>query len=479
MDVLGPDYSGTVTAWRNLVSNSPDAQRLDYLNAALMKQKQALGASHPIVAVTLESMARIYQMECDFDTALIFYKKALAAMQEGDTDRQMVSEIADLHCEIAEVCEEIEEYAASQEHLEQALAMYHQTDLGGKHPQILPTLQKLAEAFHYQEQYEKAVEIFEKVIQGVNFDDRLTENPEEMMAEAHYGIAQVYSDQSQHHEKALEYYNKALEYYNNNALGQKIGGDDDGGDDGSSRGVLLADIKATEIYTAMALLCVEQRAHEKALELYQKALVKIKQKSDEHTAAVYVGMALVYKRLGDYDNALQVCAQALAIWNMADERSNQNSEKSDHKYSGSDMNDDDNNENGDDDSNVADWLSRQMEISKVYSMMASIHRSKGDFEQALISYSEAISVHLNELAQVEDNPYCEEINDDVSLTEAVQSQGEKARVLPALHEHGMISVAFNRDCFDCDICDGSVGDLLRVCFQCDFHVCEACFSKHA
>ena len=275
--------------WIALYNQGRYAEAIPLAERALAIREGVLGPDHPDLALTINSLAILYQNVGDYARAESLYRRSLSI------DRSVFGEdhpnLAIAYGNLATLYFHLGDYRQSEELLKKSLALREKA-FGGEHSDVALTLHNLAKLYQYKGDYagaellcQRAPEIYKKVLPADHPD----------VARSLGALAELYRVRGDFtHAEPL--YHQALAIY------QKLGSQ--------------ADFWAATETTNLATLYQELRNYEKAEQLYLRALATYENalgKEHPDVAQVLNNLAVVYSSKGEHSRAEQLYQRALAI----------------------------------------------------------------------------------------------------------------------------------------------------------------------
>jgi tetratricopeptide (TPR) repeat protein len=265
----------------------PEAEEL--YQRALAIREQQLGASHPDVAYTLNSLANLYSEQGKYAEAEALYKRALAIREQqlGASHPDVTYPLNGL----ANLYYEQGKYAEAEELYQRALAIREQ-QLGADHPSVATSLNDLADLYYEQGKYAEAERLYERAL--AIFEQQLvTSHPD--VGYPLTGLANLYSEQGKYGE-AEELYQRALAIRE-----QRLG---------------TAHSLVADPLTGLAVLYSEQGKYAEAEVFYRRALAIFEQQfwgSYPDVAYPLTSLADLYREQGKDGEAEALYKRALTI----------------------------------------------------------------------------------------------------------------------------------------------------------------------
>jgi CHAT domain-containing protein len=292
--ILGPnhpDVAITLNSLATLYQNNGDYARAESLfRQSLSIDESVFGKDHPNLAIATGNLATLYYEIGDYTRAEALMKKALALRERAfGTDHPDVA--LSLH-NLARLYLGKGDYREAERLCEQALAIYKKVR-PADHPDIARSLGTLAETYrargdyaHAERLYQQALAIYQKWGSQADF----------WSATVRSDLASMYQEKGDF-KKAESLYELALNIYEK-ALGEE-------------------NSTTAQVLNNLAQVHVSKGEYERAAELHQRALA-IREKLFGRTSSPYAeslhNLASLLRALRDYDRAKELSQQAIAIW---------------------------------------------------------------------------------------------------------------------------------------------------------------------
>ena len=290
---LGPEHPGTALSVNSLAGLYQDmgnyARAEPLYQRALKIYEKALGPEHPSTAAILNNLALLYRLMGDYAQAEPLYQRALKSKEKGLGPEH--PDVARVLNNLAQLYRLIGDYAKAEPLYQRALKIKEKT-LGPEHPSTALSLNNLADLYRYMGDYSKAEPLYQRALK---IDEKALGPEHPDTATILNNLAELYFYMDDY-AKAEPLYQRALK------IDEKTLGPEH-------------PITAT-ILTNLAVLYDDRGDYAKAEPLFQRAL-KIGEKTlgAEHpdTATMLNDLAFLYDDMGDYAKAEPLYQRALKI----------------------------------------------------------------------------------------------------------------------------------------------------------------------
>ncbi|MDQ2920083.1 MAG: tetratricopeptide repeat protein, partial [Acidobacteriota bacterium] len=332
---LGPDHSAaalSLATLAQLYDQKADYDRAEpiYQRALAIAEKPNSGLEPFFVAILLNGLGRVYDLKGDFARAEPLFKRALAIQEKtlGPEDSQIATTLTNLGV----MYQNKGDYEPAEQLLQRALAIREKT--GAEEIYIIQSLKSLASLYEVKGDYDKAGLLLERAVKGL---EKLVGADNSILAPALSDLALHYKTQGDF-VKAEQLFQRAI------AILEKAGGSENSalaapldnlGNLYQSKGDyeraealykrVLAIMESSlrpddpEIATTLsnlALLYGEQRKYEQAEPLLQRAIaIKEKALGPTHpeVATLLSNLSVLYYDKGDYEKAESLSQRVLTI----------------------------------------------------------------------------------------------------------------------------------------------------------------------
>ncbi|WNC59947.1 CHAT domain-containing protein [Thermosynechococcus sp. QS41] len=179
------------------------AAALPLYQRALTIYERAGGSDQPEVSATLNNLANLYRAQGNYDTALPVFQRALAIATKNLGSNH--PEVAVMLNNMGVVYTQQKNYAQAHRHYQQALTIFERT-LGKKNAYVATVLNNLADLYRAQKKYAAALPLYQRALQ-IREQTLSAGHPD--IANSLNNLATLYFDQG-NHGAALSLYQRAL-----------------------------------------------------------------------------------------------------------------------------------------------------------------------------------------------------------------------------------------------------------------------------
>ncbi|MDR5639950.1 CHAT domain-containing tetratricopeptide repeat protein [Thermosynechococcus sp. PP42] len=179
------------------------AAALPLYQRALTIYERAGGSDQPEVSATLNNLANLYRAQGNYDTALPVFQRALAIATQNLGSNH--PEVAVTLNNMGVVYTQQKNYAQAHRHYQQALTIFERT-LGKKNAYVATVLNNLADLYRAQKKYAAALPLYQRALQ-IREQTLSAGHPD--IANSLNNLATLYFDQG-NHGAALSLYQRAL-----------------------------------------------------------------------------------------------------------------------------------------------------------------------------------------------------------------------------------------------------------------------------
>ena len=176
---------------------------MEYYLKALDIREKTLGAEHPDVATSYNSIGGIYDSQGDYPKALEYYSKALDIREK--TLGAEHPNVATSYNNIGNVYDSLGDYPKALEYYLKDLTICEKV-LGAEHPNVATSYNNIGCVYDSQGDYSKALEYY---LKDLTICEKVLGAEHPNVATSYNNIGCVYDSQGDY-SKALEYYYKAL-----------------------------------------------------------------------------------------------------------------------------------------------------------------------------------------------------------------------------------------------------------------------------
>ena len=292
--VLGanhPDVARTLNSLATLYQDTSDYPRAEKLfRRSLSIEEGVFGKDHPNLAIAYGNLATLYYDIGDYEQSELLMKKALS-LREKTFGKEHPDVALSLH-NLTRLYEAKGDYVQAIDVCEQALAIYRKV-YPPDHPDTARSLTALGELYRLLGDFGRAEPLFEQALaiyrkRGAQFDF--------WAASTMSNLALLYQERFEF-DKAEKLYRLALSIYEE-ALGK----------DHPTVAIVLSNL--AEVYDS-------KHQYDRAEELHQRALAirgkRFGQQNAEYATSLH-NLAELSRSKGEYDRAKELSQRAIAIW---------------------------------------------------------------------------------------------------------------------------------------------------------------------
>ncbi len=260
-----------------------------------------LGEDHPYTATSYDVLARLYNTQADFESALPLFKKALTIRKKilGETDlytADSYNNLASFYYDQGKYDEafplfenaiETSKYRLNDKYFSIADSYNNLADL-----RLADSYNNLANLYFAKDKNDKALPLYEKAL---TIRKKILGEEHSDIADSYANLGRFYNERAKY-EKSLPMLKKAL------AIREKIVGEDHP--------------NTATSYDNLASYYANQDNYKEAFPLFEKALVireKVLGKEHHHVAVSYNNLAGLYYAQGKYEEAVPLLKKALII----------------------------------------------------------------------------------------------------------------------------------------------------------------------
>ena len=260
---------------------------------SLAIREKILGPEQPVVARSLNNLARIYHHQGKFSQAEALYQQALTIRENALGSEH--PHVADSLNDLGVLYSEQGKYEEAEPLYQRALAI-HEKALGPEHPDVATSLNSLASLYQAQGRYAEAEPLYQRVL-ALSEKALGPEHPD--VANSLNNLASLYQVQGKN-TQALPIYRRALTIFEQTL-----------GNDHPNVATCLSNIG--DIYYNQGKFVWAEQNLQQALAIQKKKLGL----DHPDLAKTLYNLAVLYGQQGKYDRAKPLFRQALAIYEKA------------------------------------------------------------------------------------------------------------------------------------------------------------------